>query len=137
VAEGGSKHEVFGFRVAETADMVFDLAAEASARSISADALSQRISSNLARVAKRTLELCRPEVRGIYVTGGDVTVSVCNALGAHAIELEDEIIPLAAYGSLRGGPFDGMKITTKGGLIGIHDTAAHCIRYMMQRHGKG
>lgn len=135
VAESGCKHEIFGFRVAETADMVFDLAAEARARAISTDALSQRITDNLAKIARRTLELC-PAVKGIYVTGGDVTVAVCSALEAYAIELENEIIPLAAYGSLRGGPFDGLKITTKGGLIGVHDTAWHCIKYMTQRSGE-
>ena len=136
VAEAGCQHEVFGFRVAETPDMVFDLAAEARTRAISTDMLSQRITDNLAQVARRALELCSPPVKGIYVTGGDVTVAVCNALGAHAIELEDEIIPLAAYGSLRGGPFDGLKITTKGGLIGVHDTAWHCIKYMTQKDGR-
>jgi uncharacterized protein YgbK (DUF1537 family) len=117
--------------------MIFDLGAEARARAISADTLSQRIISNLARIARRTIELCAPAVKGIYVTGGDVTVSICNALEAHAIELEDEIIPLAAYGCLRGGPFDGLKITTKGGLIGVHDTAWQCLKYMAQRDKKG
>jgi uncharacterized protein YgbK (DUF1537 family) len=72
-------------------------------------------------------------IKGVYLTGGDLTVAFCNALGASAIELEDEIIPHISYGALRGGPYDGLKVTTKGGFIGVADTAWHCVKYMTQK----
>ena len=92
-AEAAATHDIFGFRVAPTADMVLDLEAEAAARGVSLDEISQRITHSLADLARRVLELISEPVKGIYLTGGDVTVSFCNALGAQAIELQDEIIP--------------------------------------------
>ncbi len=130
VAEASSAHDIFGFRVAKTPDMVVDLNGEAAAGGTTLDELSQRIVQGLARLAKRALELAGVPLKGVYLSGGDVTMAFCNALGAQAIELEDEIIPHVSYGALRGGEFDGLKVTTKGGLIGVTDTAWQCIKYM-------
>ncbi|MDR3589532.1 MAG: four-carbon acid sugar kinase family protein [Negativicutes bacterium] len=132
-AEASARHDVFGFRVAETADMVLDLEGEAASRGISLDEISRRITCSLASLAKRALELADVAVKGVYLTGGDVTVAFCSVLGAHAIELEDEIIPHISYGCLRGGRFSGLKVTTKGGFIGAGDTAWQCIKYMTER----
>jgi uncharacterized protein YgbK (DUF1537 family) len=126
-------HAIFGFRVAETPEMVLDLESEARARGLTLDDMSQRITSNLATLARKTIDAAGVEIKGAYLTGGDLTVAFCNALGASAIELEDEIIPHVSYGCLRGGLHDGMKVTTKGGFIGVADTAWNCIKYMTQK----
>jgi uncharacterized protein YgbK (DUF1537 family) len=131
-SEASRDHSIFGFRVVETSEMVLDLDAEARARSLTLDDISQRITRNLANLARKTIELAGVQIKGVYLTGGDLTVAFCNALGASAIELEDEIIPHISYGALRGGPYDGLKVTTKGGFIGVADTAWHCIKYMTQ-----
>ena len=131
--EASTDHSIFGFRVAETPEMVLDLAAEARARGLTLDDMSQRITTNLANLARKTIEAAGVKIKGAYLTGGDLTVAFCNALGASAIELEDEIIPHVSYGCLRGGSYDGMKVTTKGGFIGGADTAWHCIKYMTQK----
>jgi hypothetical protein len=54
------------------------------------------------------LVLAGRPVGGLYVTGGDVTVRVMAALGAHGIELEEEVLPLAVAGRLQGGPHSGL-----------------------------
>ncbi len=84
-------------------------------------------------MVSKTIEVAGVPIKGVYLTGGDLTVAFCNALGASAIELEDEIIPHISYGALRGGPYDGLKVTTKGGFIGVADTAWHCVKYMTQK----
>lgn len=73
------------------------------------------------------------EFGGLYTTGGDVTVAVCRALGATGIELNGEVLPLASYGRLVGGPFEGLAIVTKGGLVGGPDAALACVNYLKQR----
>ena len=131
--EASVDHSIFGFRVAETPEMVLDLESEARARGLTLDDMSQRITANLSNLARKTIDAAGVQIKGAYLTGGDLTVAFCNALGASAIELEDEIIPHVSYGCLRGGLHDGMKVTTKGGFIGGADTAWHCIKYMTQK----
>ncbi|WP_083515207.1 hypothetical protein [Fervidicola ferrireducens] len=42
-----------------------------------------------------------------------MTVAFCQEVGALAVEVSGEVLPLAAYGTLVGGDFDGLKIVTK------------------------
>jgi D-threonate/D-erythronate kinase len=91
---------------------------------VSAEA-ARRIPEALGEIVRRCLT-DRP-VGGLYVTGGDVTVRVLAALGAEGIELEEEVLPLAVAGRLRGGPHGGLPFTTKGGLIGGPLAAVACV----------
>jgi uncharacterized protein YgbK (DUF1537 family) len=91
---------------------------------VSAEA-ARRIPEALGEIVRRCLA-DRP-VGGLYVTGGDVTVRVMAALGAEGIELEEEVLPLAVAGRLRGGPHGGLPFTTKGGLIGGPLAAVACV----------
>ena len=125
------EHDLFGMRVGESPEMVLDLYQEAKKRNATVDDVSSRITFSLGKIARYTLDTMPLWPKGIYLTGGDMTVAFCKALGAHAIELEDEIIPHVSYGSLKGGKYSGLKITTKGGLIGKSDTAWECIKYML------
>lgn len=66
------------------------------------------------------------DVDGLYTTGGDVTAAVLESLDADGLEVEDEVVPLAVAGNLVGGPWDGLPIVTKGGLVGDASTAVTC-----------
>ncbi|HEX8133137.1 MAG TPA: four-carbon acid sugar kinase family protein [Actinomycetes bacterium] len=88
---------------------------------------ARRIPEALGEIVRRCLA-DRP-VGGLYVTGGDVTVRVMAALGAEGIELEEEVLPLAVAGRLRGGPHGGLPFTTKGGLIGGPLAAVACVEH--------
>ncbi|NLG70338.1 MAG: four-carbon acid sugar kinase family protein, partial [Firmicutes bacterium] len=44
------------------------------------------------------------------------------------IELFDQVLPLAALGQLVGGPSRGLRLVTKGGLVGGEDAAIRCVR---------
>lgn len=71
--------------------------------------------------------LAEATVGGLYTTGGDVTAEVLDGLGGVGIEVLDEVVPLAAGGTLVGGPRAGLPIVTKGGLVGDTGTAVVCL----------
>jgi uncharacterized protein YgbK (DUF1537 family) len=93
---------------------------------VSAEA-ARRVPEALGEIVR--LCLADRPVGGLYVTGGDVTVQVMAALGAEGIELEEEVLPLAVAGRLRGGPYGGLPFTTKGGLIGGPLAAVACVEH--------
>ncbi len=127
------QYDIFGIRVGENANLVLDIYMEAKTRNQSVDEISSRITLSLGKIAWYTLGKMKCPLKGVYLTGGDATVSFCKAMKAQAIEMEDEIIPHVTYGNLKGGCYDGLKIATKGGLIGKKDTAYECIQYMMNK----
>lgn len=131
VMQQSEETNVFGLRVAEKEEMVIDLEAEAVARGVTADVLAERITAALARIACRVLALGIPDLKGVYLTGGDMTAAFCKACGAWAIELRGEVLPLAAYGILQGGEFSGLPVVTKGGLVGAADGALKCVEYLL------
>lgn len=102
-----------------------------------ADVLSDLDVDALRAVAQRLGGLARELLssrgfRGIVTTGGDVTLAVCAALGAHGIALEREVLPLAARGSLLGGRWAGLPIATKGGLVGDNSALYQCCRSILE-----
>ncbi|MDQ4084845.1 MAG: four-carbon acid sugar kinase family protein [Actinomycetota bacterium] len=82
----------------------------------------------LGRVTRRVLQEC--VVDGLYTTGGDVTAAVLDELGARGLDVEDEVVPLAVAGEIVDGPWSGMPIVTKGGLVGDARTAVACIEHL-------
>jgi uncharacterized protein YgbK (DUF1537 family) len=90
---------------------------------------AQVIATSLGRAVRIALDGARPS--GIYVTGGDVTGAVLQALEADGIEVTDEAMPLAAAGVLRGGPHAGLPILTKGGLVGGSGAAIVCLDHLL------
>ncbi|MGZ5404591.1 MAG: four-carbon acid sugar kinase family protein [Nocardioides sp.] len=82
----------------------------------------------LARAVRRNLET--HAVDGLFTTGGDVTAAVLAELGSHGLEISGEVVPLAVAGSLVGGPWDGLPVVTKGGLVGDAGTTVACIDHL-------
>jgi len=89
---------------------------------------AEEIPRALARAVRRNLEV--HAVDGIFTTGGDVTAAVLAELGSHGLEISDEVVPLAVSGSLVGGPWDGLQIVTKGGLVGDTTTTVTCVDHL-------
>ncbi|ABZ85202.1 conserved hypothetical protein [Heliomicrobium modesticaldum Ice1] len=126
-------HQVLGVRTVEEAGQVLDLASVALAYMISEEEIASRIADGLAAIARRVLQVSHGEVGGLYTSGGDVTVAVCQALAASGVEVKDEVVPLAAYGRLIGGAFHQTPIITKGGLVGNSDAACTCVDYLLTK----
>ncbi|UOR11447.1 four-carbon acid sugar kinase family protein [Halobacillus amylolyticus] len=108
-----------------------DLAEIAEAENTTEEGLAKRITDGLASISRRVLEKNKEDFAGCYLSGGDVTASVCSITRAQGIELADEVIPLAAYGKFVGGYLDGMNVITKGGMIGDKKTLSTCMNYLV------
>ena len=89
---------------------------------------ADRIPRELARAVRRNLGA--HAVGGLYTTGGDVTAAVLAELGSSGLEIWEAVVPLAVAGTVVGGPWDGLHVVTKGGLIGDADTAVLCMEHL-------
>jgi uncharacterized protein YgbK (DUF1537 family) len=68
-----------------------------------------------------------PRLAGLFLTGGAVARAVLERLGAHGVWVEGEVLPLAALGRLADGPFAGLAVVTKGGMVGGDDALVRCL----------
>lgn len=84
------------------------------ASGVSANNINIGLGMIIARVLKG---VGKAKVAGIYTTGGDTMVNVCNRLEVGCIELIDYIIPQTDVGKLVGA-YEGLPIVGKGGLTG-------------------
>lgn len=74
-----------------------------------------------------------PAFKGLYTSGGDVTVAVCRKFKTAGLTLLDEVLPLAAYGQFLKGEFEGVHIITKGGSQGNSSAINQCITYLKEK----
>jgi uncharacterized protein YgbK (DUF1537 family) len=72
----------------------------------------------------------RHPVDGLFTTGGDVTAAVLAELESHGLEISGEVVPLAVAGTVVGGPWDGLDVVTKGGLVGDVGTTVACLDHL-------
>lgn len=96
------------------------------------DEVTGMINTGLAEITYRIFQ-AEPSFRGLYTSGGDVTVSVCECFQTAGLSLEDEVLPLAAYGQFLKGEFEGVHIITKGGSQGGSDAINRCITYLKEK----
>lgn len=125
--------DLFGIVTTKNKDKLLNLAWIGKELGIDEDQVSNRISSGLAEITKNVMDARGKEVSGLYTSGGDITVAVCKILNAVGINMIDEVMPLAVYGKLKDGQFDGISIITKGGLIGDDNAIIDCINFLRRR----
>lgn len=106
---------------------VVDLAALERAIGLEPGVGPARIPVRLGEIGRRVAEAIGDSLAGLYLTGGDVMVNTCRALGTRGLGLVDYVIPQADQGVLVGGPWDGVPVVCKGGLTGTPETAAQCV----------
>ena len=90
------------------------------------------INDSLADIAYRIVK-GEQTFKAMYTSGGGITVAVCAKFGTSGLNLRDEVLPLAAYGTLLGGDFEGLHIITKGGSQGDNDAINKCITYLKEK----
>lgn len=98
----------------------------------SMDDVTDKINSAFAEIAYGIFQ-AQPEYKGLYTSGGDVTVAVYKKFQTAGLSLSDEVLPLAAYGQFLTGPFAGIHIITKGGSQGERDAINRCITYLKEK----
>ena len=93
---------------------------------MSVDDIAIMISSGLGTIAS---ELLKKDFSfaGVFSSGGDITVQLTKELEANMIEIKEEIIPLAAYGRILGGIKPGLRIISKGGMVGDKNAMKLCL----------
>lgn len=89
--------------------------------------ISRNINTILANLAAEELT---HGYGGAYTSGGDITLSVCRALGCEYIQVQEEIIPLAVGGVLYTPELGNLAVATKGGMVGGKTDAAFCMEYL-------
>ncbi len=94
--------------------------------------VSNLINDSLAEITYLLLNN-NPDFKGLYTSGGDITVAVSRKFRTAGIRLLDEVVPLAAYGEFISGEFDGLKVVTKGGMAGDKNAMNLCIRYLKEK----
>jgi uncharacterized protein YgbK (DUF1537 family) len=96
------------------------------------DELSRGINESIAEIVSSIIESDK-DFHGIYTCGGDITVAVCKRINSAGLRLRGEVLPLAAYGEIIGGSHDGLKVVTKGGMVGDADAIVSCVRYLTEK----
>lgn len=90
--------------------------------------MSQVMARGLANIAKRAIDVWRPT--GLVLTGGDIAIQVCRALGASAIEVGGEVLAGIPAATVIGGEYEGLNLVTKAGGFGAEDAIVEAIRYV-------
>lgn len=98
----------------------------------SMDEVTEMINEAFAEITYRIIR-AEPTFKGLYTSGGDITVAVCRKFQTAGLSLLDEVLPLAAYGQLLKGEFEGLHIITKGGSQGGRDAINQCVTYLKEK----
>ncbi|SFQ08873.1 Uncharacterized conserved protein YgbK, DUF1537 family [Psychrobacillus psychrotolerans] len=114
-----------------------DLKEIAVREGVTEEKLAKRLTEGLARVTHSVIDQTEHAIDGMFSSGGDVTAALCSVSEAQAIGLQDEVLPLAAYGHFIGGAFDGIPVITKGGMVGDKYSIYKCVRFLTNKKEEG
>lgn len=103
-----------------------------SASGLSLTQAAQTLTERLGGIGREVLDVVGSRCCGLYLTGGDVTLSTCLALGAKGMTLIDDITPQVDLGVLVGGSFAGLPVVCKGGLTGTDATAVDSVKRIFE-----
>lgn len=92
--------------------------------------LEERTARRLASLGREALAVLGSRVRGILLSGGDTAAMFFEEAGATSLLPEAEIQPLMMGGRILDGAFAGLKVVTKGGLIGEEDAVYKAILWL-------
>ena len=79
-------YNIIGVTTTNNEEDILDLNRVAQELNITEDEVSQKITKGLAKITKKVLEESSSIIGGLYTSGGDVTIAVCNELEAVGIE---------------------------------------------------
>lgn len=112
-------------------DDVVDLAKEkAMALGLDGKETGDRIAVALGEIGR--VIASEQTIGGLVLTGGDIAVAVCGALGAVGIKVVREVAPGIPLGELQGGVRDGLKVVTKAGAFGNEDALVKALEILRQ-----
>ena len=74
---------------------------------------------------------------GVVVSGGHTAACLTTELRARGIRASGEVRPLCGAGTLLGGDWDGLRMITKGGLVGDPVTLTALVTSIGGDHSDG
>ncbi len=86
------------------------------------------LARKLGQAAAQALE--QVSVAGLFPTGGDTALAVCQALGATRLRLGGEIEPGIPWGRLEDGRFPGLAVVTKAGGFGQAESLLRAVTFL-------
>jgi len=95
------------------------------------EGIAESLPGDLAQAVRDVL--ATDDIGGLFSSGGDVTAALLTRLGSRGLAVEGEVAPLAVAGVLVGGPWNGLPLVTKGGLVGDASTTVTCIDHLIRR----
>jgi uncharacterized protein YgbK (DUF1537 family) len=128
---------ILGVCTAQRPEHVWSLHELGTRYGLAGHELSRSINEALAEIALQVLRRSELRLGGLYSSGGEVTETVTRKLQAAGLCVRDEVLPLAMYGSLIGGPYSGLPIVTKGGFVGDAYGLAQCMDYLIAKISAG
>ncbi len=123
-------YEIIGITTSIVKENVMNLKIESEKQNITEEEVSKRIAKGIAKITSIIMQDSSNKISGLYTSGGDISVAVCKELGASAIIVEDEVLPLAIFGTIFGGKYHRYPIITKGGLVGDENALIACVEYL-------
>jgi uncharacterized protein YgbK (DUF1537 family) len=73
--------------------------------------------------------------RGVVASGGHMASRLVDALGADRLGVAGEVAPLCPRGTVHGGPWSGLPVVTKGGLVGEDATLDVLVENLWKEDG--
>ncbi|MED3647716.1 four-carbon acid sugar kinase family protein [Halalkalibacterium halodurans] len=134
--EAGKTEKILIVTTYKPGQQLVNLKEKAKQENTSEDALAKRITDGLATISRQVLTSEELSFAGCFTSGGDVTASMCALGRANGIALQDEVLPLAAFGTFVAGYFDGLPVVTKGGLVGDETSIYDCVQYLLAHASK-
>jgi uncharacterized protein YgbK (DUF1537 family) len=122
------------FFLAQAKDILIVIRSSQSIRELSQDAFirnSHTIARSLGNLALALVNTGK--VSGLFLTGGDTALHVCQFLKARGIYLLDEVLPGIPFGRILGGDHSGLHIITKAGAFGRPEAIARCVGYLKKQ----
>jgi uncharacterized protein YgbK (DUF1537 family) len=129
-----ASYRIVGIITSSDEGSVLDLTGTAKVLNITEEEVSKKIATGIAEITERLIMQTKDVIGGLYTSGGDVTVAVCKQLKASGIEVKSEVLPLAVYGTLIDGPYKGLGIVTKGGLVGSDYAMSKCVEHLLMKN---
>lgn len=86
--------------------------------------VTKALSEAVGRVARSTA------LGGLFLTGGDIAVAVCQRLGVHSLRIHAEVQAGIPGGQFIGGVADGLWVVTKAGGFGNPDAMLDARAYL-------
>lgn len=83
--------------------------------------LSEQIAMTLCTMAQCLMQEKAFNIDLCYLCGGDVAQQFVKGVRASGLELLTEVLPMAVYARVIGGEWHGLRLLTKGGMIGGKD----------------